>query len=189
MKKLEANLIAKNLDGFVVQCIIVSLSIFDYCKVDLGTNLIISWKLPFLSLWWWRLRSQRMYTSWSCFQWCLQYYGNDSRIGLCNIFIACIKKYEVIWNSNYSFFRKWKMLQFVDVIQNYAMSLKDFTQLFIWYGYFWDQYHCSFEDVWNEDWLKQAIHNFSHQLVAAFLYTSCTYIVQSCLFQIYHVKQ
>ena len=47
MKKLEANLIVKNLDGFVVQCIIVSLSIFDYCKVDLGTNLIISWKLPF----------------------------------------------------------------------------------------------------------------------------------------------
>ena len=50
------------------------------------------------------------------------------------------------------------------------MSLKDFTQLFIWFGYFWDQYHCSFEDLWNEDWLKQAIHNFSHQLVAAFLY-------------------
>ena len=66
---------------------------------------------------------------------------------------------EIIWNSNYSFFRKWKTLQFVDVILNYAMSLKDFTQLFIWYGYFWDQYHCSFEDLWN-----------SHQLVAAFLY-------------------
>ena len=49
-----------------------------------------------------------MYTSWSCFQRCMQYYGNDSRIGLCNIFLACIKKDEVICNSNYSFFQKVK---------------------------------------------------------------------------------